>query len=1575
MCKRAMLMLLALMTVPSFAGATTYWAITATTSPAAMKTSLTAARPANFGNYTTPGGATKNLTNVTKSSLGSVSFDVAAVAGYTVKVKVDGVQVATAPGTVTVTKNTVLNRSIVATYSAASYVISTIPANGGTITGSVTAPASTSPSVTIAALPGYSISGAKIDGTVYAVADPLPAGVSKVGGVYTFASVSAPHSIQGVFAVVPVVTPLISNGAAVTLAPSGSIVLDGSSSVSNVAGTTYAWTNSCGTLTAVVPADPKKVTFTAPATLNTSCVATLTLTAAGVTPNRSASIAITTGNPKHTQIQICLDCHNGTDGPSETAFQASTAHMDRNSCQDCHNPAGALSHPYSTPTGTFYCASCHSSATAEFQGSIHWTTTANAGYHRPVEPTDPGLSCIYRCHFKATDYVPGSVPGDNTVGTGYACSTCHGGTLASNGSVIAPGAAPHKVLVATAANTCYICHSGGKHGLPTNNYKLSTHYLGTYAIMEGVNLEGCVACHNAHSTEATFTGSGGATEGCQKCHTPGSPYSIYNANMTLKAPHGGGVATNSVGGNGTTQFVTQGNLCSDCHSHNSSINKGYAESGHGKVSSDPMNAWGHYDWTGRTNDGSRLNGNCGRCHTSYGFIKFANQTTGFTRLRPVSGQPNSVLNCMACHITPTDGVAHKALPEGALRTNAIPNGNRTALTGGYFALFSSSVANLGAGKTKTEVYIPGYKNSSICVPCHSGRTTDVYVKNYVATIGNYSTLQLSNYQHAANMAQTFVGKGGWDFGAGTLKNFSSAANQTPHTTIKMGSADKQGPCVGCHYSSTGVTHSLEVNYTSATCTPCHGAAGPQLAKFAEFSSARFALDTLVRAKMAPLNASGSTDLNVERGGYFRYGRFGKAAGVAADRTTAANAYGAVYNWQLLRVWDANAWAHNPAYARQILNDTLTYLNSDGAVTASTPATVAAAITAANAIKAVDQAKANAFANGNTDPNALCISCHAVGRNAGAGYVQDNNGVRAITAEFSKWSHHVTGVALQDAHCAACHMEGKVVGGKIAVDTTYHMKDAKTYLRNADSDAPMAWDPEAPDHSTMDNFCMSCHDANGATSTQSAAIRGVMIPAVGKTASAKNPFGDTISNRYDKMQRPAVTNVDSQFNTTNNSHHGVKGARYTGRTRVAGPRVIASPSTFANNSSALLQGKRSTMYDAGNLNQLYTPLENAGGEAAPRTGAATLGDDSTLHCGDCHTVGQWKVASSETANGSPTPAVIGAHGSNNEYMLRNSIGTDQRHTQNAFLQGNITGSVLNPTTGLPIPNGVIVYTNPDGAFLVCYNCHAYKNYGSIYLANGNNGSHAGEYDASGRCNGIGDTIPFNGYTTGSKTDGTQFASRFMGPITKYSSAAPYAGEQNAEFGNIFGIQCLNCHNSGLGNAYGGIHGSANNTEWNNGTTVIEPDPSVTGGAYIDGMGNTTKHQRFLPGLGNAMYVPGTLGGISGGTTITPTGQSYTITTGGISNDTNWEQKWGSQVLGTVIPNLGTPTGPSASVGAGCYTLGGATAEANNQRGPSVTGEGVQPETEALDIWGGCEDHGGVKGKGTSALKRIVRPVTY
>ncbi len=96
----------------------------------------------------------------------------------------------------------------------------------------------------------------------------------------------------------------------------------------------------------------------------------------------------------------------------------------------------------------------------------------------------------------------------------------------------------------------------------------------------------------------------------------------------------------------------------------------------------------------------------------------------------------------------------------------------------------------------------------------------------------------------------------------------------------------------------------------------------------------------------------------------------------------------------------------------------------------------------------------------------CIQCHDVPTpQHGSGRVGDNNGVRAITTEFAKWSHHVTGVTLNDAHCTACHLEGTVVNGAVVIDETKHMADAKIHLRNADTDADFAWNPAAPVQAT------------------------------------------------------------------------------------------------------------------------------------------------------------------------------------------------------------------------------------------------------------------------------------------------------------------------------------------------------------------------------------------------------------------------------------------------------------------------------------------------------------------------------
>jgi hypothetical protein len=624
-------------------------------------------------------------------------------------------------------------------------------------------------------------------------------------------------------------------------------------------------------------------------------------------------------------------------------------------------------------------------------------------------------------------------------------------------------------------------------------------------------------------------------------------------------------------------------------------------------------------------------------------------------------------------------------------------------------------------------------------------------------------------------------------------------------------------------------------------------------------------------------------------------------------------------------------------------------------------------------------------------NSDCTSCHAFDQShVGAGFVKDNNnGVRAVMGEFTKWSHHIVnpnGLAPKAEQCAVCHLEGTVKDGALKVDPTKHMVDNRTHLRNADTDADYAWNPAQPDHTLMDNFCLSCHDADGATSVVSKQLQGLITPLTGKTASPSNPFGDTLSNRYDKMQRPAVVDAKGQFNLSNPSHHAVLGQKYSGRTRVAGdPRAVKT--VFNANSSAALPGKRSTIYDsrvsratngdgygAYNVSKFVEAYQTL--SPAPGTTDKTLGDDSVLHCGDCHTVGQYRQAD---VNVLPkNKAVIGAHGSNNEYMLRNFAGTDERHvgqkysadaSKNAFFVGT---NPLGPKYNQAL-TAAELETQP---WLVCFNCHSYQNYGSIGSATGASGvNHAGEYANGNRCNGPINTIPFEGYTTGTLTDGEQYVTR-LGELTPDTVGQIGATSGDTDFSNVFGMQCANCHNSGLKNSFGGIHGSKVQT-------------------YTDANGSQQKAYRFLPGLGNTMYVPGNASGTAAGM--------------GSVSDLNWEVK----SIGTTYN-----TAKDAVIdNGGCYTLVPETGP-ENTAGQTVAAEApysVSPAYEQKDVtgsvnmfgtWGGCDDHRGnahgkafstgtVQGKNTAGantgwidptggtyntggagvVRKVQRPVSY
>jgi len=619
------------------------------------------------------------------------------------------------------------------------------------------------------------------------------------------------------------------------------------------------------------------------------------------------------------------------------------------------------------------------------------------------------------------------------------------------------------------------------------------------------------------------------------------------------------------------------------------------------------------------------------------------------------------------------------------------------------------------------------------------------------------------------------------------------------------------------------------------------------------------------------------------------------------------------------------------------------------------------------------------------------------------------------------SHHIyngVGADPQNAQCLACHLEGKAAAGRtVVIDPAYHMADGKIHLRDGNSNltypessvqhttgpdgsSEFLWDPANPNHAVMDQFCMSCHNNSGAVTAyanMSSALHGMTAIPSALALSPKNPFGDQLTNAYDQKVRPAVVNVYDQMNPANPSHHAVRGQKYSGRTRNAAdpngrvvrnaalftkysgaalgtdihlgnggqPYSITShgtttnynvpgqPSTFvlfayqvfgtysvssapASGTGPLYPGSRTTIYDSGLFVANYTTLNGQ-----------TLGDDSSLHCGDCHSVGQWKPGSANaiTWGGAatatspnnysvvPTTVAIGAHGSQNEYMLRTSDGSDSLQIQSSTGAGSGASAAVNGT-------------------YVCFLCHTQYYYGdNSAVANSNVvlGTNAvrgdfGHGGGIGPCNGN----AYSGY-------GKKGTARYG--VLVNGSASP-------AIGNIFGMSCAHCHNSGQQN-FGGIHGAT-------GTFMSYS----TNGLDVAGSTKAPNDANKSAFLINATHKP-----------------SYRFM-GGESNRYNGgatADKWEAQTMSkphregcynlsqtTDATHLWNTTNPQTTA------AGGAAAILNN--GGSDSAWGVSDYTSTLtgrygqnntaSGWGSCNHHQGSTTTGPTSPTRVIqRPLVY
>jgi len=296
----------------------------------------------------------------------------------------------------------------------------------------------------------------------------------------------------------------------------------------------------------------------------------------------------------------------------------------------------------------------------------------------------------------------------------------------------------------------------------------------------------------------------------------------------------------------------------------------------------------------------------------------------------------------------------------------------------------------------------------------------------------------------------------------------------------------------------------------------------------------------------------------------------------------------------------------------------------------------------------------------------CTECHKQSQGSRRQITDDPP--NTTTGEFGTafTSHHVndgTGseiVTIWD--CVVCHAEGNVLTGE--ADPAYHKLDG-VQLKNVDTGAVLTDWPALTAVQRRD-FCLSCHDTNGAT-----IVAGRTDPDPDATTDPLNPFNDGLTNAHEPdgldaspapHSRGRVLDVTAQFNTLNTSHHAVLGAAY------------GSAAPFGSSVDNAIQGATG--------------------------GRADLAWNSQLNCEDCH-------------YGTGTTMLSGHGTANARYFLRDLSGNDTL----------ATAGTVNCYRCHDPSDSVSVYPEHDkGAHIddslnlfgvSCLNCHGGGTWGGVH----------------------------------------------------------------------------------------------------------------------------------------------------------------------------------------------------------------------------------------------------------------------
>jgi hypothetical protein len=466
----------------------------------------------------------------------------------------------------------------------------------------------------------------------------------------------------------------------------------------------------------------------------------------------------------------------------------------------------------------------------------------------------------------------------------------------------------------------------------TDEWKLSAHNRN--------NKAGCADCHDpepGHPTGCNLCHGGMPSESqkhvsinpdedkkCDKCHSAATGFFPSGA----KRAHYGNTDPAASFNNYTASYVSARNVgkCRNCHNPHDTSSKidtlrAWARSGHGSTTAPP---WNYYDFKSRV-------GECNRCHTTTGFIKYI--TTGdSTAWGSASDKTKEVLGCIACHIN----YSYALRPAHQVTSN---------YTGG-------------------EVTYPNIGTSNLCLNCHVGRESGNTIKNIQR---NYTSASFVN-SHYLTAGGIVFGEIGYEYEnrdysdpVGPDKIYRHRYIGTSDARGNSAVASNSGPCVGCHLANKiqpGEKHTfkpyvLTGTSLSPTCetSGCHGVTATrqtpldkawlQNIQQPRYQAALLALKYFLASNsyrklfFASINPYFFSDSNgdgvltlTEAVSSNPQKKWHSVGGPVTDPiVTGKNNMGAAFNYNLL-IHDKGGVAHNRFYTSRLIYDAIDWLDDN-----------------------------------------------------------------------------------------------------------------------------------------------------------------------------------------------------------------------------------------------------------------------------------------------------------------------------------------------------------------------------------------------------------------------------------------------------------------------------------------------------------------------------------------------------------------------------------------------------------------------------------------------------------------------